>query len=525
MLDRCSGVLLHPTSLPGKYGIGSFDREAYDWVDFLIRTEQTIWQVLPLGPTSFGDSPYQSFSTHAGNPYLIGLQSMVDAGLLDPHELQYVPTEVNSNPGRIDYGVIYNWKLALLRRAAANINQPENAAKCKSFKKFCSKEAKWLNDYALFMALKDAHHGCPWGEWEPELRDRQPEALEAARQQYAKAIEAYCFIQWVFAEQWGALRSYANENGIKIMGDIPIFVAMDSADAWANPELFCFDLKTKKPTCVAGVPPDYFAVDGQLWGNPLYNWKAMKVKRYSWWIQRIESALARYDLVRIDHFRGFDEYWEVPATAPTARSGRWVKGPGADFFKALQKKFGTELPIVAEDLGDITESVYKLRDDFKLPGMKVLQFAFGEGCWGGHQFLPHNYPEFCVAYTGTHDNDTSRGWYETSSSNAERDHFRRYFATDGWDMAWTMIRGIFASHARVAIVPVQDLLDLGSQSRLNRPGEAGDNWTWRIYPGQLNEFTENRLKDMTLLYGRERVKRPNPNEAKAEKESEEKDKV
>lgn len=516
-LERCSGVLLHPTSLPGRYGIGSFDREAYEWIEFLIKTEQTVWQVLPLGPTSFGDSPYQSFSTHAGNPYLIGLQRLASEGLLDPQELNDAPPEVTSDPGRVDYGVIYNWKLGLLRRAAANLHLPNNAGKLKEFQKFCAKEAKWLDDYALFMALKDFHQGCPWNEWEAKLRDREPQALEKARQDLASAVEAYCFMQWVFTTQWNELRAYANDNGIKILGDIPIFVAMDSADAWANPELFYFNMNTKQPTCVAGVPPDYFAVDGQLWGNPLYNWKVMKSKRYAWWIARIESALSRYDMVRIDHFRGFDEYWEIPASAPTAREGKWVKGPGADFFRALQKRFGKDLPIVAEDLGDISDSVYELRDAFHLPGMKVLQFAFGAGCWGGHQFLPHNYPEYCVAYTGTHDNDTARGWYEQSSSNEERDHFRRYFATDGWDMAWTMIRGIFASHARVAIVPVQDILDLGSQARMNKPGEARDNWTWRIFPGQLNEFTANRLREMTLLYGRERNKRGNPNQSEKNK--------
>ncbi|MBQ7568563.1 4-alpha-glucanotransferase [bacterium] len=512
-LNRCSGVLLHPTSLPGRYGIGSFDREAYEWIEFLISTEQSIWQVLPLGPTSFGDSPYQSFSTHAGNPYLIGLQKLSAEGLLDPQELNDAPAEVTSDPGRVDFGVIYHWKLGILRRAVANLYLPNNEAKLKHFKEYCSKEAEWLNDYALFMALKDAHQGCAWTEWEQPLRDREPAALEQARQDYAKEIEAYCFMQWVFTIQWNALRSYANDNGIKILGDIPIFVAMDSADAWANPELFHFDMATKQPTCVAGVPPDYFALDGQLWGNPLYNWKAMKSKRYAWWIARFRSALARYDMVRIDHFRGFDEYWEVPAGAATARSGKWVKGPGADLFKALQKVFGNEHPIVAEDLGDITDSVYELRDKFKLPGMKVLQFAFGPGCWGGHPFLPHNYPENCIAYTGTHDNDTARGWYEQSSTNEERDHFRRYFATDGWDMAWTMIRGIFASHAKVAIVPVQDILDLGSQARMNKPGEPYGNWTWRIFPGQLNEFAANRLRDITLLYGRERNVRPNPNKS------------
>ncbi len=507
-LERCSGVLLHPTCLPGEFGIGSFDQEAYDWVNFMIRTQQTLWQVLPLGPTGFGDSPYQSFSTHAGNPYLIGLRRLVAEGLLDPQELNDVPYEVTANPGRVNFGAIYNWKMALLRCAARNIHLPNNANKLKEFKKFCAKQAKWLDDYSLFMALKDSHNGCPWSEWEPELKNREPKALDKARQELADAIEAYSFMQWVFTMQWDSLRAYANENGIKVMGDIPIFVAMDSADAWANPELFYFD-EEKRPICVAGVPPDYFAVEGQLWGNPLYNWPVMKSKRYAWWIARIESALARYDLIRIDHFRGFSEYWEVPAGEKTAVNGKWVKGPGEHFFKALQHKFGDDLPIVAEDLGDISDDVYELRDAFNLPGMRVLQFAFSG--WGGHPFLPHNYIDNCVAYTGTHDNDTSRGWYEHSSKDSERDHFRRYFSTDGWDMAWTMMRGIFASCARVAMVPIQDILDLGSEARMNLPGESENNWSWRMLPGQLNDFAARRLLDLTLLYGREREKVPNPN--------------
>lgn len=498
-IERCSGILLHPTSLPGEFGIGSFDQEAYDWIDAMVDTKQTVWQVLPLGPTGYGDSPYQSSSTHAGNPYLIGLRKLAEQGLLDEQELRNVPAEVTADPSRVDYGAIYVWKLGVLRRAAANLNNPENGAALKDFQKFCFTQSSWLRDYALFMALKDANPGLSWNEWTPELRDRHPQALKQAQAELNEEVRAYSFMQWVFFRQWSELRRYANQRGIKILGDLPIFVSMESSDIWANPEQFCLD-ERKRPTCVAGVPPDCFSEDGQLWGNPLYNWKVMREKRYSWWLRRIESALARYDFVRLDHFRGFHNYWEIPAESKTAREGQWVLGPGEHFFKALQKKLGRDLPFVAEDLGSFSEGVPLLRDKFNLPGMKILQFAFNND--SSHPFLPHNYPQNCVAYTGTHDNDTTRGWYEHGTVELNRDHFRRYFATDGWDMTWTMIRGIFSSCANLAIVPIQDILDLGSEHRMNRPGENTGNWTWRMLPGQFNEFFRQRLRDMTVLYGR-----------------------
>ncbi len=503
-LDRCSGVLLHPTSLPGPYGVGSFDQEAYDWIDFLENSQQTVWQVLPLGPTSFGDSPYQSFSTHAGNPYLIGLRRMRELGLLEEADL----AEAHRFPlDEVDFGGLYNWKLPLLKKAAVRFGAHASPELMTEFQAFCQAEAWWLEDFALFMALKDAFDARPWNQWPEELRVRQPEALEKARTAHAGALHAHRFIQWVFDRQWKALRSYANQRGIRIMGDLPIFVAMDSADVWTQTELFYFD-RDHQPTVVAGVPPDYFAVTGQLWGNPLYRWQEMRHTGYRWWMDRMRSALARYDLVRIDHFRGFAAYWEVPATEETAIRGRWVKGPGADFFHALQRELGQDLPIVAEDLGDITQDVLDLRDEFGLPGMKVLQFGFGGRA--DNLFLPHNYTENFVAYSGTHDNDTSRGWYEASSAPKERDQFRRYFGTDGHDAAWTMIRGVFGSVARVAIVPLQDVLNVGAEGRMNMPGRAAGNWLWRYRAEALSRAVSARLADLTGLYGREREKPPVP---------------
>lgn len=494
-LPRCSGVLLHPTSLPSPHGIGTLGQEAYDWVDFLDRTGQTIWQVLPLGPTSFGDSPYQSFSTHAGNPYLIGLRKMMDDGLMEEAELAAPPSF--DDPSKVDFGLMHEWKLPLLKRAAARFGGSEE------FDAFCASEKGWLDDYALFMALKDAHGHKAWNEWDADLRLRKAKALAAARREHRDAIRAHQFVQWVFDRQWKELRAYANERGLQIMGDIPIFVAMDSADAWTNQGLFHFD-KQGQPTVVAGVPPDYFAETGQLWGNPLYRWEEHRKTGYAWWLERLRSALGRYDVIRIDHFRGFAQYWEVPAGEETAVNGKWVDGPGGHFFETLQKELGDDLPIIAEDLGDIDETVTDLRDQFHLPGMKVMQFAFGGK--PSDPFLPHNYTENFVAYSGTHDNDTTRGWYEESSKEPERDYFRRYFATDARDVAWTMIRAVFASVARVAVVPLQDILDLGASARMNLPGRPADNWTWRFQAEQLGRIQEGRLAELTWLYGRERPK-------------------
>ncbi|MBQ7529748.1 4-alpha-glucanotransferase [bacterium] len=507
-LERCSGVLLHPTSLPGKYGVGTFGREAYEWVDFLARTQQTIWQILPLNPTSYGDSPYQSNSTFAGNPYLISLDEMTASGLLSRELLNeaLASPEYNANYDHVDFGALYNWKLPLLDKAAAEFVENTDSDLHKEFEEFCQENKYWLDDYALFMALKKKFNKA-WNEWPDEYRTRKSRALKSAMEECAQEIHSCKFIQWVFERQWNKLKEYAHEKGIKIVGDLPIFVAMDSADAWTNASQFYFD-KNLVPTVVAGVPPDSFSTIGQLWGNPLYNWNKMKRHGYDWWIARIKAALKRQDIVRIDHFRGFAAYWEVPYGEETAINGKWVKGPGADLFKVIVEELGEDLPIIAEDLGVITPDVVELRDKFNLPGMKILQFAFGGNA--SHPFLPHNYTENFIAYTGTHDNNTARGWYENDAPDKDKHYVRRYFSTDGWDIAWTMMRGIFSSVAKVAIVPIQDILSLGNEARMNYPGKAENNWSWRFRKEMLNEHIEWRLTDLTTTYGREREKEPAP---------------
>ena len=496
IFERKSGVLLHPTSLPGRYGVGSFDKNAYKWVDFLAETRQSLWQVLPLGPTGYGDSPYQSFSSFAGNPYLISLDDMVKEGLLGQDVLDSAPEFPQD---RVDYGAIYHWKLTVLRQAALTFRTFATPAQQSEFAAFCAAESDWLNDYALFMALKDAHDGKPWHEWKLDLRSRKKKALDAAIQEHDDAIHAYKFSQWLFYRQWNQLKAYANGKEIQIVGDIPIFVAMDSSDAWTNPSEFFLD-KEFKPTVVAGVPPDYFSATGQLWGNPLYKWAQMKKTGYAWWLKRIRAALKLYDIVRIDHFRGFAAYWEVPADETTAINGKWVKGPAADFFTVVKEALG-DLPIIAEDLGEITPDVIELRNQFALPGMKILQFAFSSDA--SDKFLPHNYEHNFVVYSGTHDNDTTIGWYKGTATEKERDFFRRYLRTDGHDAAWNMIDACFRSVANTAIVPLQDLLSLGTEARMNFPGTASGNWSWRFTPAQISDFLTSRLKDVTTIYGRD----------------------
>jgi 4-alpha-glucanotransferase len=493
---RRSGILLHPTSLPGHYGIGSFDQAAYDWVDLLDQTRQTLWQVLPLGPTGYGDSPYQSFSSFAGNPYLISLDELVQMGLLDQAVLDHAPSLPRE---RVDYGAIYQWKMPLLRTVAAGFETRSTPDQRSEFTRFCTEQADWLDDFALFMALKDAHNGAAWNQWEMPLRSREPVALQAAQTAHAAAIHNHKLNQWLFYRQWLRLKGYANALGIQIIGDIPIFVAMDSADAWANPEIFFLD-EEFQPTVVAGVPPDYFSATGQLWGNPLYRWQTLKASGYGWWLRRIRAALRLYDFVRIDHFRGFAGYWEVPAGEPTAVNGRWLPGPGADFFTTVREQLG-DLPIIAEDLGEITPDVIALRDGFGLPGMKILQFAFSTDA--SDKFLPHNYERNFIVYTGTHDNDTTLGWYRQSATDHERDYFRRYFRTDGGDAAWTMIEAAFRSVAVFALIPLQDLLGLGGEARMNLPGRADGNWAWRFVPEQITGHLITRLQEATEIFGRD----------------------
>lgn len=491
-ISRCSGILLHPTSLPGRYGVGSFNRSAYAWVDFLADSKQKIWQVLPLGPTSYGDSPYQSLSTFAGNPYLIGLESLQEEGLLDPAELVDAPSLPE---GKVDYCALYEWKLPLLRRLARR----HMSSAPREFHQFCQQQASWLPDYALFVALKGEQNNQSWTSWPWELRTRQPEALKQAQTRHAEAIKVEMFIQWLFFSQWNRLRQHATRRGVQVFGDIPIFVALDSADTWCHPQLFQFD-KNLQPKTVAGVPPDYFSPTGQLWGNPLYDWRANKQQQYQWWIERVRAAFDLYDILRIDHFRGFAAYWQVKARAKTAEKGRWVKGPGADFFKVLLKALG-DRAIVAEDLGDITPDVLELRDRFRLPGMKIVQFGFGSD--PGNPFLPHNFESSnFVAYTGTHDNDTVKGWFESARPD-EQEYCRQYFGNPDEPISQTLIRATMQSVARIAILPLQDVLDLGTEARMNFPGRSHDNWQWRLLPEQLGEVHRDRLRLWTRLYARE----------------------
>jgi 4-alpha-glucanotransferase len=494
--QRKSGILLHPTSLPGRYGVGSFNRAAYGWIDFLHQTHQTLWQVLPLGPTGYSNSPYQSFSSCAGNPYLISLEDLVEDGLLEQHVLDQAP---QFPADRVDFGALYSWKLPLLQQIAEGFLHNATTGQKEEFDTFCAEHADWLDDFALFMALKEAHQGASWNQWEVALRSRHPQALQAARRTCSANIHAHKFIQWLFFRQWTRLKAYANAHNIQIIGDLPIFVAMDSADTWANPSEFFLD-NAFQPTVVAGVPPDYFSATGQLWGNPLYRWEAMAVNGYAWWLRRIKATLSLYDMVRVDHFRGFASYWAVPVKEKTAVNGRWVKGPGAKFFTVVQRELGS-LPIIAEDLGEITPDVVALRHQFKLPGMKVLQFAFGTDA--SNQFLPHNYTHNFVVYTGTHDNNTTWGWYRQSATQKERAYFLRYARSNRRDVAWSMIELAFSSVAAMAIVPLQDLLNMGTEARMNLPGSTSGNWIWRFLQEQLTEVLSERLWVTTAIYGRD----------------------
>ena len=486
---RRSGVLLHPTSFPGKYGIGDLGEEAYRFVDFLVSAKQSLWQVLPLGPTGYGDSPYASFSSHAGNPLLIDLEKLIAEGDLDGADLNTAP----EFPAHyVDYGPVIEWKMGLLRRAAASAKHSD------PFVQFCEERKHWLADYALFMALKGAHGGAMWNTWELALVRRDPETLRSWRESLADEIHFEQYVQFQFFKQWTALRSYANERGIRIIGDIPIFVAPDSADAWSRPDVFHMDDQGQL-TVIAGVPPDYFSPIGQRWGNPLYRWDEIAADGFGWWVERIQSVLELVDILRIDHFRGLETYWEIPAQEPTAVNGRWIKGPGEPFFEALRRAFGADLPIIAEDLGMITDEVRALRERIGLPGMKVLHFAFPEG--PDHEYLPHNYTSDYVVYLGTHDNDTTIGWFK-SRDPEERDFILRYLGRDQQDIVRAMMQLAFMSVADTVIVTAQDLLELGSEARMNTPGVTGGNWQWRYRSGALDDEIALWLADLTLTYGR-----------------------
>ena len=491
--ERASGILLHPTSLPGEFGIGDLGPAAYRWVDWLTGTGCKLWQVLPLGPTGYGDSPYQCFSAFAGNPYLISPEYLLKENLLDPNDLV---EKVDFNQGKVDFGRLIPWKLNLLERAFIRFS--ENPSLLSSeFESFRAANTSWLDDYALFMAIKESNGGGSWEDWPEALRKRDALALEEARKSLAAPIQRFTFYQFMFFRQWNSLHEYARGKGIQIIGDIPIFVASDSADVWSHPDLFFLDQELK-PTVVAGVPPDYFSPTGQLWGNPLYRWTVHKDSGYKWWLERLRTILKAVDIVRIDHFRGFAGYWEIPAGNPTAEHGRWVPGPGADFFNAVKASLGNDLPIIAEDLGVITPDVIALRDQFNLPGMKVLQFAFSGP---DNLFLPHSFPHNCVVYTGTHDNDTARGWY-AQALEAEKDFARRYLKINGSDISWDLIRTAWLSTAVFAVAPLQDFLNLGNTARFNYPSRLGGNWEWRIKEASLSPDLQARIKEMNWLYER-----------------------
>ena len=489
-MKRASGVLMPVFSLPSKYGIGCFSKEAYKFVDQLKKAGQSYWQILPLGPTGYGDSPYQSFSTYAGNPYFIDLKTLVKEGLLTKKECKEVRCKEQK---KIDYEKIYQNRFKILKKAYRRFQKNDK------YEKFLEENAFWLEDYCMYMAIKDAHEGKSWSEWEELLKKREKTALEKVKEELEDEIGFYQFQQYEFDRQWKKLHTYAKEQGIQIIGDIPIYVAFDSADVWANKELFKLDSKGY-PLEVAGVPPDYFSATGQLWGNPLYDWDAMKDDGYRWWIERVRNQLDQVDYIRIDHFRGFEAYWAVPAGEKTAMNGKWKKGPGEALFEAIQKALGEELPIFAEDLGIITPEVEKLRDTLGFPGMKILQFGFdgtGESTFLPHQLSTRN----CICYTGTHDNDTTCGWYEHTNEQ-NKDKVRRYMNTDASSVSWDFIRTCLGTIAKYAIFPVQDLLKLGSEHRMNTPGTATGNWEFRYRSGLLDEGMAKGLKQMTELFGR-----------------------
>ena len=496
MFERSSGILFHPTSLPGKYGIGTLGKEAYAFIDFLKKSKQKLWQIFPLGPTGYGDSPYQSFSSFAGNPYLIDFDLLIEAHLLSEEDLKDV--FFGDNEEYIDYGAIYNQKYPLLRKAYENFKSSDNNEMKGSLENFKRENSSWLNDYSLYISLKNHFNGLPWNEWAQDIKNRENAAMEHYKNELTDDIEYHNFIQFLFFKQWGDVKRYANENGIKIIGDIPIFVAADSSDAWANPEIFLFD-KERKPVKVAGVPPDYFSATGQLWGNPLYNWEKLKDTNYSWWVERVRANLSTCDIIRIDHFRGFEAYWAVPYGDDTAINGQWEPGPGIDLFNAIKSQLG-ELPIIAEDLGLMTQGVIDLREATTFPGMKILGFAFDSG--EENDYLPHTYTKNCVVYTGTHDNDTLVGWFQKAKE--EDRQFARDYLNSRADneIHWDAIRGAWSSVACMAISPVQDFLGLGSEARINTPGVASGNWQWRLKQGVLTNELAEKIAKLTKIYSR-----------------------
>ena len=488
---RESGILMHITSLPEKYGVGTMGKRAYAFVDFLNNAGQSYWQILPLNPTGYGDSPYQSCSTFAGNHYLIDLQTLVEEGLLIPEEVENI--QWNWREDKTDYGLLYNNRLNVLRLAYGRFQGGEE------FDAFCQNNGSWLPDFALYMALKDKFGGAAWYQWEQGLKFRNPDAIWNARQELREEIRFYSFVQFLFRKQWTALRAYAHSKGVRLIGDVPIYVPYDSVDAWSNPELFQFD-EGLNPVDVAGCPPDAFSADGQLWGNPLYRWEKLEQDGYAWWIRRLEAAGELYDVIRMDHFRGFESYWAVPFGDATARGGKWVKGPGMNFINTVKEKL-PQIQLIAEDLGFLTQEVLDLRDDSGFPGMKVLEFAFDSR--EPSEYLPHTYTRNSVCYTGTHDNMTMRQWFDTSDAAAVEYAKEYMHLTEDEGLVWGTIRTAMSSVSNMCIVPIQDYLDLGGEARMNFPGTLSDsNWTWRAKDGVINDDLAKRIYSLTKLYGR-----------------------
>ena len=495
-LQRSSGVLLHPTSFPSRGGIGDLGPAAHEFVGFLARARQGLWQLLPLGPTGAGDSPYSSTSAFAGNPLLVSLERLVESRWIDGDRVKALPD--GSSP--VDYESVRTFKLPLLYEAAANFLRQGRGSALEKFRQFRRDNSWWLDDYVLFEVLRRKHNGQTWSSWEPELARREPQALQKARADLGPELEAAAAIQFAFFEQWRALRHACGQHGIRIVGDVAIFVSYDSADVWRHPELFYLDSKLL-PTVVAGVPPDAFSATGQRWGNPLYRWDVLKSRGYDWWIQRMRWTFTQCDIVRIDHFRGFEQYWEIPATDPTAANGRWQTGPRDDLFHAMRSALG-DLQFIAEDLGYITPEVHALRERLQMPGMRVLQFGFGNP--GAHIYLPHRYPTNTVVYTGTHDNDTTAGWWRSGATGAERDAVRAYFGPKAdQEIHWTFVHAAETSVADVCVMPLQDVLGLGSEARMNTPSRSDGNWRWRYQAGALAPAIAERLAALTTMADRD----------------------
>lgn len=498
-MERSAGVLMHISSLPGKFGIGTFGKEAYKFADFLNKAGMKYWQLLPVGHTSYGDSPYQCFSAFAGNPYFIDFDKLVGEGLLE--EKDYIDVDFGVNKTRVDYALIFESKYKVLKVAYSNFSKKGKFKELKEeFKKFEKENKFWLEDYALYMAVKNHFDLKSWSEWDDDIKKREPEALAKYKKELKDDIEYWSFLQFLFFKQWYELKAYANDLGIEFIGDIPIYVAYDSCDTWSHPENFQMDMKKFEPTVVAGCPPDAFSETGQLWGNVIYDWDKMKKDKYTWWVSRVRESLKLYDVLRIDHFRGFEAYWAIPYGDDTAINGKWVKGPAMSLFKEIKKQLG-DINVIAEDLGFLTDEVIDFLRETGYPGMKILQFAFnGEG---DNDYLPQNYGRNCIAYTGTHDNDTFVGWFTESSSTEEATIAKTYLglnSEEGYN--WGFIRGVWSSVADVAIAPMQDFLNLGAETRMNTPSTTMGNWQWRAEDGSFDNALADKIYEMNILTGR-----------------------